>query len=537
MLKRMSENESPKKDEEAGGRMTHPASSEKFMGEIARSVETLEKEFDVDLSSLPESLVNEIVLSFQKEEPEHLERIKHFVDSGGDGQSGFYRLLTFFTLPAEFREDLLSVVSRIAPQNLGFVFEKYVGLQLSFSEIKNYLKGISNSEAVTVEELTEKVRSNYLRRVHEQIFRKQGGLIAEYGRIPLEDGSNLSHVAGMLHRELERIDSQRLVLLASLKILHDEGASVNLKEILDVDVRAAAPGELSAEEISEMRAIYAKNYENTPELQRMLLEKFDECVRPGADNKNIFYVLRHRDPSDGEFHVRSFFRLEDIGAPTHYREYFGAFNVDPEYRGSAVGDLMMEQYLDWRVNDGATIEADCDIRSPVTANYISRGFFGVGTGKFGEADTLHLIAADESWEFFELASGEAPVTRARIGEIIEEESTWTPGGRVVIAAEPLSRIDKIPFQLLDQVGGPMRFVLTRFTRKPSAELGEDVVYAVFESIPSEDLEMLIEGNELVDENDARFSTAWPGHDESTTPQTAAPELPPPFPVEELRKAA
>src|SRR3989338_3057557 len=139
MLKRMSENESPKKDEEAGGRMTHPASSEKFMGEIARSVETLEKEFDVDLSSLPESLVNEIVLSFQKEEPEHLERIKHFVDSGGDGQSGFYRLLTFFTLPAEFREDLLSVVSRIAPQNLGFVFEKYVGLQLSFSEIKNYL--------------------------------------------------------------------------------------------------------------------------------------------------------------------------------------------------------------------------------------------------------------------------------------------------------------------------------------------------------------------------------------------------------------
>ncbi|HEY4478903.1 MAG TPA: hypothetical protein VI981_00900, partial [Candidatus Paceibacterota bacterium] len=229
----MSENESPKKDEEAGGRMTHPASSEKFMGEIARSVETLEKEFDVDLSSLPESLVNEIVLSFQKEEPEHLERIKQFVDDGGYAQSKFYRLLTFFTLPEEFREDLLSAMSRIAPQNLGFVFKKYVELQLSFSEIKNYLKGVSSSEAATVEELTEKVRSNYLQRVHEQIFRNQGGLIAEYGRISPEDVSSLSHVAGSLHRELERIDSQRLILLASLKILHDEDAHVNLKEILD----------------------------------------------------------------------------------------------------------------------------------------------------------------------------------------------------------------------------------------------------------------------------------------------------------------
>ena len=92
--------------------------------------------------------------------------------------------------------------------------------------------------------------------------------------------------------------------------------------------------EFSAKELKEIKDIYDTNYSKTPKLSKRLQKGFRESLK----KSNVeFSVVKHKEKVAA---MCAFEYLDDRSV------YFGKFNVDPTYRGSELGETVMEDTLD-----------------------------------------------------------------------------------------------------------------------------------------------------------------------------------------------
>lgn len=278
-----------------------------------------------------------------------------------------------------------------------------------------------------------------------------------------------------------------LAKLSLVKALKKEGLLDSLEEIKGVRFDVCQPQEISPEDIQVARAIYAKNYASTPRLQQSLLHTFDESVAD-ASGKERFFIFKHNDA------VKGFYRLEET-APGHY--YFGAFNVDPTYKGYKLGETMLAQSLDHKAAL-AVIDADCDREASVSSFYIESGFIATDAYDFEEAKAFHILRNDAlQKEVLATADWNEEKIRAmaKVGETVSRE-----GGKVLVSAFPRARLNNIPFDKLGEHPGN-RYVLSRYIFPRDKR--DDIVYAVFERVSEEDFSRL--KNEVTRSEEERSS--------------------------------
>jgi hypothetical protein len=176
------------------------------------------------------------------------------------------------------------------------------------------------------------------------------------------------------------------LFVSTFKSLIQHGEHIDLRDIQDVSFESSFIKDLSEEDISLMRAIYAQNYADTPELQQALLKKFDEIVNKERNLTNTgyptnrFYTLKHKG------RVVAFCRFED-GA--NNETYFGSFNVDPAYQHNALGQVFLDEAIKIE-SQWSTIIAECDITSPITMHYIEMGFIGEEYYEYAGAPVLKI---------------------------------------------------------------------------------------------------------------------------------------------------
>ncbi|MDO8492110.1 MAG: hypothetical protein Q7S34_00525 [bacterium] len=281
-----------------------------------------------------------------------------------------------------------------------------------------------------------------------------------------------------LSKEVSQINLTIFLFLSTFKSLKKSGYDVSLEDIKGVEFSSFSPEQFKDVDRETMRKIYAENYVKTPKLQNVLVKSFDEAMAD-ISGKQRFYVFKH------EGVVKGFYRLEET-APGHL--YFGAFNIDSNYKGYRLGEAVFSESLDYEA-DLANIEADCDRQAPISCFYIENGFIGTDIYDFEEAKALHIIRNDELHSLlFESTdySHDNIKKIAKVGAIVEEK-----GGKIKIAAFPASEIESIPFPQQTQAESDgSRYVLTRYFRDKT-EAGE-IAYAVLEKISGEDFKRFVD---------------------------------------------
>ncbi len=276
-------------------------------------------------------------------------------------------------------------------------------------------------------------------------------------------------------KEISSIEKETLLQFSSFAALKKEGIFIDLEDIKGVEFSTLLPRDLTGIEKEAMKKMYAENYEKKPNLQRTLLESFDEAINDEGENQQ-FRVLKRNG------NIYGFYKINET-APGRF--YFGAFNVDPAFHGFRLGEAILLQSLNKEVEGGKVIEGDCDREAPISSFYIENGFVGTGIFQFEEAPAMHIVKDNvmtkELFSAKELAL-EDIFKSVVVGEVVERNG-------MIFVAYPVSEIKSLPFMLLNNPASDgSRYVLTRYLR--DGKEGEDIAYAVFEKVSVKDFDRL-----------------------------------------------
>ncbi len=388
---------------------------------------------------------------------------------------GLSGLRTFLSLEHGERElggGILSLGERLDQHDAQEIFDKYteiveVTYKVTDSLRKNFKTTKDYDPAVVV-------------RIQEQLLLKGRKLLEDFARQVKNPKLQNSKLSGdLVRRQLEDIKADTLLFLASFKILKESGADIRLEDIKNTELSSLSASELAQEKdtVKEMRRIYDENYrskdkeedETLTELRETLLGGFDKTLTEGSAT---YYVLKHIDANHKDTkEVVGFYRLEPRPDGT---VYFGSFNINPHYRGHQLGEAMMRQTLD-RAAERNVLKADCISTYPISGNYIEGGFVALHYDpKYKGMPVLSITRNDRyNSEFVSkfISLGDIK-RRSVVGREVQD-------GNCVLVAQPVSAIDQIPFDLIneeDEEGG--HYVLTRYIRE-KGENGE-IIYTVFE---------------------------------------------------------
>ncbi|MFA7308779.1 MAG: GNAT family N-acetyltransferase [Patescibacteria group bacterium] len=193
-------------------------------------------------------------------------------------------------------------------------------------------------------------------------------------------------------KDLDRYEGDIVFFTTTLKELR---GNISLEDLNGLSFESQKSQDITQEYQDEMRDIYRRNYASKPDLQKKLLEGFDNLLT--EESKNRLHILKR----DGK--IISFNRFEDTkertsdGLPI---KYFGSFNVDPNYRGATIGERVLAKTLEMEAKD-SVIQAHCDPEAKISQKYINDlGFVvtEVVENYEGTGETIFKIERDDQRE-------------------------------------------------------------------------------------------------------------------------------------------
>lgn len=366
------------------------------------------------------------------------------------GESGFR---TFLSLEhgKELGEGIVDLGHKLPKDEAQKIFKKYGELADAVNETEEAIRrGFAGTE----------ITPELISAVQDSLLQKGRALLAGF----VEDVNNAEEEGytlpvGHIEKKLALLRADAALFASACKALSKGGEHLNLAEMKDVSFEQEVPvGSLSDTDRKRMTELYRANYAAYPKFQKKLLDGFEEALN---DTSNRFFVLRYKGVIEG------FYRLK-FGALD--RAYFGAFNMNPNYAGSGLGEVLMEQSLDARAKS-AVIEATCTATLPIASNYIERGFIGVGAAQEDEIYSMNIVRNDAHNEMFPSKSK----TAEDIMRVCESVSEF------VCRKVPLSRLAPKDFELLNERGPGTRYVFTRYLRDRKT----GYAYLVFEKTTDE----------------------------------------------------
>jgi len=421
----------------------------------------LEDYFSIKLSGIP-IRAQMYFLNFISEEPESkIEQVKKFIYGGGNNEAIASRLISFLSLRDGLKgDDLLSLGEYLEKNNADAVFSKYAEIVDASEDIAAYVEEYFGKDKK--DELTPEI----LGEIREKMLRRGKDLLVRFAE-RVEKREEIDSAA--LLKELEDARFSNTAFLFSLKTLHEAGEPVRLEDIKNVSARVEDPADISDEDKDEMRRMYRENYKKKPKKQKRLIGILEKSF---TDGTNSFYMVRN------EGKILGFYRVENKGGN---RRYAGSFNIDPQYHGVHLGEMILEQSFYEHINQGEEIfGADCAVFDGVAFEYIENGFVGVGTKKFDEDISMNISANVKlnkagTFETKNMATQEF-VKQARTGETVS-----LLGGKILISTEPFLSRKKLPMEHIGEIHDGSKYVLTRYFHTED-ETGKRNAYAVFELV-------------------------------------------------------
>jgi predicted GNAT family N-acyltransferase len=219
-----------------------------------------------------------------------------------------------------------------------------------------------------------------------------------------------------------------------------------------------------------MIAVAEKNYLENESLKKLVVESLEE----GLQKENSqFYILRH----NGE--IVAFCRFDDE------KEYFyaGSFNVDPDYRGSAIGEVMMKESLDKKAQE-KPVHAITNPEKKICSKYVEDEGFIIGGILYTEfegktLEEVDIIRDDENNKKY--AYRQNGITRENLLDIYREQKN-SKRADIIKSKSPfivqftkdeMSRFLNVADKLCKEYG----YVITRYL---PVDKNEERMFATFE---------------------------------------------------------
>ena len=217
------------------------------------------------------------------------------------------------------------------------------------------------------------------------------------------------------------------------------GVEFKLEDVAGLDIASFSGKDLPPELRRSLKEISAANWLARGVVGKKIIESFNEVVDIGDENR-IWYVLcRGND-------VVSFIRFDVLKNTNDERlhEYSGSFNVHPAYRGSVIGEAMINEVL-IHESKNAILHGTLDPRIEVGTRYVEEvGYLvtGVIENYLDTPESFFEVIADQSvlknyksrgWsredviEFAREHSREPLVVQAERGDIIVASVTRDAG--------------------------------------------------------------------------------------------------------------
>jgi len=247
----------------------------------------------------------------------------------------------------EHGKEILRIGEKLSPETASAIFAKYNEIA---STAENNIQDLINNYLGNIEG-TDKEQHQ---KTSESLLKKSKDLLLGFSE-KLKTNKKVDEQA--LLQELEKSKIDTVFLTSILKTFAKENSDILFEDFkgLSFDT-STGKGIENEKDISQMVSIAQKNYATNVEMQKLVIESLQE----GLQKENSqFYILRH----NGE--IVAFCRFDDEG--DHF--YAGSFNVDPDYRGSAIGEVMMRESLDKKAQE-KPVHAITDPKKVICSKYI-----------------------------------------------------------------------------------------------------------------------------------------------------------------------
>ena len=202
-------------------------------------------------------------------------------------------------------------------------------------------------------------------RVTQEIIKRAGRILANFADMEASDAA-----LDDIDRELDNIKEDAVMFSSIFKTAFKGKEDIDFADVRGLDFSRIPIADLSDEEKKDMLGISKANWLPRGAAGKGVVEEFERTLRSGKDVE--FSVLK----KDGK--VLSFTRFDRIrdesGRIVPDRKYWGSFNVDPQYRGSAVGEAMLQNAVEREAED-YVLEATVSPKIVVGTDYVEkRGF-------------------------------------------------------------------------------------------------------------------------------------------------------------------
>ncbi len=402
----------------------------------------IEKLFSYPIQRLPASEQFQFLNYIKAKKEGEIKKVQDFVAKYGE--NGFR---TFLSLEygRELGDDIVALGEKLPKAEASRLFEKYGELVDAAEQAESYTGQLAGTRSP---EMVVDVRENLLRKGREL-------LVLFATKVKSAKEGKYDRAVEDLEQELSLLRGDAALFAATFKELAKTGEQLNLAEIKDVEfTQGISPESFSEVDKERMKEFYRINYSAYPEFQKMLLESFERVLK---EPTNRFYVLRYKGEIEG------FYRL---GMSPQDRIYFGAFNMNPKYAGSGLGEALMQQSLDVQARD-SVIEANCIADKSVASNYIERGFIGTHTKQVNEPHLMYITRHDTKKDIF--------ISKNLASEEIMRTCETATG--YICKKVPLESVTETDLALLNERSADgTRHVLTRYIRDKKSQNS----YLVFE---------------------------------------------------------
>ncbi len=244
-----------------------------------------------------------------------------------------------------------------------------LGEKLSFEEanlIFAKYNEISDVAERNTEELIDKYFNKKDRNITEEqysaarasLLQKSKDLLLNFSKQIYGD-NKIKGEALML--ELEKIKTDTIFFTSVFKNFAKNNPEASFEDFKGLSLETTNGPDFKEEDILKMISIAQKNYQEDEAMQKLVVESLQEGLQKEAAE---FFVLRR----DGE--IMAFDRFDDEG------EYFyvGSFNVDASYRGSAIGEVMMQESFDRKAKE-KPLQGITDPKKIICSKYVEEEGF------------------------------------------------------------------------------------------------------------------------------------------------------------------
>lgn len=281
------------------------------------------------------------------------------------------RTFLSFEFDSQVGDRVFSIAEHAAESQARGIFKKYEEILQTVEEVRSYVRSAFPENRVS---------ENDIATITKNISLRANGVLVQFAdQLEHAEGGDRKELQKDALETLRRIRADVVAFTSVFKVaFKGKGKEkVNFAEVRGLEYQKVLGTELTEAQKTAMEEIFGSNYSSEPEF----IARFHQFLHPNSDEgmetlaKNTFTVLSRHDEKTGSVEILSFLRLEkrDDG-----RLYFAANNVNPEFRGSGIGEHVMIQ----SVREAAKhhpIDATFPPDSPIGTHYIgAMGFVGTG---------------------------------------------------------------------------------------------------------------------------------------------------------------